>query len=185
MAADNATAALRHLGQDELDTLLAALDTANVRRLRRLLSHPPDTAGGLMSVDVVTAEAGEPARLIRSRVAEHPPVVPALATVFVIDEERRPLGAVSPAGLMGDAVEPSTVPVLRLDTPAEDVINLFALHDVLALPVVDAEGRLAGAVAIDDVLEELIAERLPGKRRYRPERRALATALGLRDRHRA
>ena len=57
------------------------------------------------------------------------------------------------------------MPVLGLDTPVEDVIDLFAVHDVLALPVTDRDGRLAGAVAMDDVLEELVAERLPGRRR--------------------
>jgi magnesium transporter len=46
------------------------------------------------------------------------------------------------------------------------VVDLFALHDVIALPVVDDAGRLVGAVTIDDVLDELIAERLPGTRRF-------------------
>ncbi len=53
------------------------------------------------------------------------------------------------------------------ETPVEDVIDLFAVHDLLALPVVDADGRLLGAIAVDDILEELLAERLPGRRRYR------------------
>ena len=44
----------------------------------------------------------------------------------------------------------------------------FALHDVLVLPVVDEAGRPLGAIAVDDVLEELLLERLPGRRRLAP-----------------
>jgi Mg/Co/Ni transporter MgtE len=63
------------------------------------------------------------------------------------------------------------VPVLRLDTPLDEVIDVFAVEDVLAVPVVDADGRPVGAVAIDDVLEELLVERLPQhRRRYRRSR---------------
>ncbi|MBN1529383.1 MAG: magnesium transporter [Thermoleophilaceae bacterium] len=167
MPADDAAAALRHVDSAALDPLLDAVETDHAQRLRRLLEHPADTAGGLMSIDVRTAAPGEPADAIRARLAADPPPVPALATVFVLDDERRPLGAISPTALLGRA-EPAAVPVLNADTSVDEVIDLFALHDVLALPVVDVDGRLVGAVAMDDVLEELVAERLPGRRpRYR------------------
>jgi Mg/Co/Ni transporter MgtE len=51
------------------------------------------------------------------------------------------------------------------------VIDQFALQDHLALPVVDSDGVLIGAVGVDDVLEELLAERMPGQRRYARIRR--------------
>jgi len=38
--------------------------------------------------------------------------------------------------------------------------------DYLALPVVDLDGRLVGAIAVDDVIKKLVAERLPGRRRF-------------------
>jgi Mg/Co/Ni transporter MgtE len=48
------------------------------------------------------------------------------------------------------------------------VLELFATYDVLAVPVVDDSGALVGAVAIDDLVDVTLAERLPGARRYRP-----------------
>jgi magnesium transporter len=56
--------------------------------------------------------------------------------------------------------------VLSVNQPVEDVVDLFALNDVLAMPVVDDARQLVGTVTIDDVLDELIAERLPGTRRF-------------------
>ena len=90
----------------------------------------------------------------------------ALGTVFVVDDAGRVLGAVPPTHLLAGSSDPVSVPVLVVDQPVDEVVDLFALHDVIALPVVDDAGRLVGAVTIDDVLDELIAERLPGTRRF-------------------
>jgi magnesium transporter len=53
-----------------------------------------------------------------------------------------------------------------VDQPVDEVVDIFALNDVVALPVADRNGRLVGVVTIDDVLDELVAERLPGARRF-------------------
>jgi Mg/Co/Ni transporter MgtE len=46
-------------------------------------------------------------------------------------------------------------------------MELFATYDVLAVPVIDSTGALVGVVAVDDVLDLLLAEHRPGERRYR------------------
>ena len=73
----------------------------------------------------------------------------------------------SPIGLLTGALRPRSTPIVRQSAPVADVVDIFALHDVLAVPVVDDEGRLVGVIAVDDVFEELLAERLPARRRYR------------------
>ena len=171
MAGDDATAALRHLSASDLDALLGHLDSARARQLRRLLAHPVRTAGGLMNPDVITAGAGETLDAIRARIAAHPPRLDALLTVFFVDDDGRPTGAVSPIGLLTAAPRPLPTPIVRQSAPVAEVVDIFALHDVLAVPVVDDEGRLIGVIAVDDVFEELLAERLPARRRYRSFRR--------------
>ncbi len=166
MPVDDAAAALRHLRREQLEELLAAVPSERAAELRRLLAYPAQTAGGLMTARVRTARPGEPAQAVRERLAADPPALEALATVFVVDEAGRVQGAIAPSALLVGEATPVPVPVVRVDTPVDDVIDLFAVHDVLALPVVDASGRLVGAVAVDDVLEELLVERLPGRRRF-------------------
>jgi hypothetical protein len=166
MPADDAVAALRHVGADELEELLSTVHTERAGTLRRLLEHPPGTAGGLMTPDYLTARAGDPIEAIRERLIASPPRLEGLGTVFVVDDAGRPIGAIQPTALLGDRPVPVPVPVLREDTGTDQVVDTFALHDFLALPVVDAEGCIVGAVAVDDVLEELLVERLPGRRRY-------------------
>lgn len=168
MPADDAAAALRHLGRPELGRVLEAIPTRRAATLRRLLSHPPDTAGGLMSPEVVTARAGEPVQEIRARVAQSARTAPeGMLTVFVVDEAGRPTGALGPRALLAGEATPRPVAPVSVDAPVEDVVQRFAVEDVLAVPVVDRDGRLAGAVAVDDVLEEVLAERVPPTRRYR------------------
>ena len=166
MAPDDAAAALRHVEPGDRHEVLERVATRRAGELRQLLSYPPATAGALMSPDPVTAPVGSRVEELRQRLAERPPSIEALGTVFVVDDVGGVVGVVPPTHLLAGSAEPVPVPVLSVDQPGDEVIDLFALNDVLALPVVNDAGRLVGAVTIDDVLDELIAERLPGTRRF-------------------
>ena len=170
MPVDDAVAALRHVEPGHSSALLDRIPTARAGELRRLLALPARTAGGLMTTDIRTAGADDPPEAVRARLAADPPRLEGLTTVFVVDQEGRLTGALPPSALLAGSA-PRPVQALHLDSPLDDVIDVFAVEDVLALPVVDAAGRPLGAVAIDDVLEELLVERLPQhRRRYRRAR---------------
>lgn len=171
MPIDDAAAVLRGLHADALAALLGDMESERAATLRRLLAHPAGTAGGLMNTDVRTAAIGEPVEAIRTRLAADMPRLEGLATVFVVDEAGRPVGSFEPIDLLAGRTTPRHVPTVAVTLPVDRVIDLFALQDHLALPVVDAEERLVGVVALDDVLEELLAERLPGQGRYARVRR--------------
>ena len=166
MAADDAAAALRHLHGADLDRVLGEVGTGRADDLRRLVAYPPATAGALMSPNPLTAREGAGVAELRERFAGARPRMEALGTVFVLDSAGAVTGALAPTQLLGGSAEPQTVPVLGVDQPVDEVIDIFALHDVLALPVVDRAGQVVGVVTIDDVLDELVAERLPGARRF-------------------
>jgi len=166
MAPDDAAAALRHLETEDRHEVLEHVATDRAEELRRLLSYPPATAGGLMSPDPLTAPLGSGVDQLRERVAGRPSSGEALGTVFVLDTAGAVRGAVPPTQLLAGSADPVPVPVLSVNQPVDEVIDLFALNDVLALPVVNDAGELVGVVTIDDVLDELIAERLPGTRRF-------------------
>jgi magnesium transporter len=135
-----------------------------------------------MNTEVLTAVVGEPVGAIRDRVAADLPELEGLATVFVVDETGRPVGSFEPNDLLAGRSTPRQVPAVSVMLPVERVIDLFALHDYIALPVVDGDGRLVGVVAVDDVLEELLAERLPGQGRYARVRRLARTLRHLHQR---
>jgi CBS domain-containing protein len=168
MPVDDLAGVLRTLDEPERERVLDALDAARVDVLRPLLAQAEDTAGAIMTPDVRTAGADEPLDAVRARTAADPPEVEGLLSVVVVDDQRRPLGVIPARALLAARGTPVDVPAVRTDTPLEDVLELFATYDVLAVPVVDDSGALVGAVAIDDLVDVTLAERLPGARRYRP-----------------
>ena len=168
MPIDDVAAVLRPLDEADRDRALATLDVDRARAVGALLLHAEDTAGAIMTPRVRTAAPDEPLLEVRDRIAADPPDVEGLLTVVVVDRERRPLGVIPATALVAGRGEPIQVPPVRTDTPLDDVIELFATYDVLAVPVVNADGKLVGAVAIDDLLDVTLAERLPGARRYGP-----------------
>jgi magnesium transporter len=166
MPVDDIAGILRPLDEPARERALTALDPERARTVRPLLDHAEGTAGSIMTPRVRTATPDEPLDAIRARVAADPPDVEGLLTVVVVDEKRRPLGVIPVRALVAGRGDPVEVPAVRTDTPLDEVIDLFAGYDVLAIPVVDAAGTLVGAVAVDDLLDVTLADRRPGARRF-------------------
>ena len=121
-----------------------------------------------MTTDVRTTRAAEPRDAILRRLREDPPALEGLFTVLVLDDEGRLVGVLPPSALIRGCAGPVEARTVTADTPVERVAELFARHDLVAVPVVDTEQRPLGVVAVDDVLEEMLAARLPQhRRRYR------------------
>jgi CBS domain-containing protein len=165
MPSDDIAAALRGLDPEERVRVLKVIPPRRVELLNRLLAGPARTAGGLMNPDVIVLSPSDRPEELAERIGRDPPHLDALLTVFVVDEERRVLGAIQPRHLIAGDLTPTPVATVTASAPFSEVIDRFALHDFLALAVTDDDGRLLGAVAVDDVLEELLAERLPGAQR--------------------
>jgi len=85
--------------------------------------------------------------------------------VWVVDELRRLLGVVRlrqlvtsrPGASLGDLMETDVISV-RVEADQEEAADLVDKYDFMALPVVDGEGRLLGAVTVDDVLDVIAEE---------------------------
>jgi CBS domain-containing protein len=166
MPVDDIAGILRPLDEPARERALTALDADRAQAVRRLLDHAEGTAGSIMTPRVRTATPDEPLDAIRARVAADPPDVEGLLTIVVVDAQRRPLGVIPARALIAGRGDPVRIPAVRTDTPLDEVIERFANHDVLAVPVVDAAGILVGAVAIDDLLDVILADRLPGAQRF-------------------
>ena len=97
-----------------------------------------------------------------------------VAVVFVADRHRRLCGSVALKRLLESHASARLADVmrhapeaLRPDASFEEVARLVTDFDLLAAPVVDADGRMLGVITADDVLEVLMPERW--RRRFRPD----------------
>lgn len=148
--------------------LLKRMDPGDSASVRRLLTHSPDTAGGLMTSNpvVLTPDTAVAEALARAR---DPDLTAALSSmVFVVRPPTatptgRYLGCVplqrllreAPAELVGGIVD-SDLLTLRPETPLVAVTRYLAAYNLVCGPVVDDENHLLGAVTVDDLLDHLL-----------------------------
>jgi magnesium transporter len=160
---DDAADIVAELPPEERAAVLAEVeDRADVERL---LTYPEDSAGGLMTTEVVAvdqdatlAEAIAEIRL-QSGEGDEP------YQVYAVDRDRRLRGTIPIARLVvwppdrrvRDVMTPTPAAV-RPDQDQEQVARLMARYNLAAVPVVDQGDRLLGRITFDDVIDVVEAE---------------------------
>jgi magnesium transporter len=139
---------------------LSAMEEAD--EVEPLLAHPDETAGGLMTTPLVTLRQEMTAEEAIAYLRALAPDSETVYYLFVVDEENRLVGVVSLRQLI---VAPPTARIREImDTEVihvhagadqEEAARLMSRYGLLALPVVDDEGRLLGLITHDDLVEVL------------------------------
>src|SRR5450755_2399193 len=165
MASDDAADLLLEIEQDRRIPVLNLLPAAKQLKIKLLLGYNPSTAGGLMNPDFASlpADATIGEALVRVRQSELAPGQ--LLTLWVIDAQGHLAGAVFASELLR-APEQATVsslieagvPTVSPETDLPEVARLMADFNLLAIPVIDADERPIGVVAVDDVIELLLPD---------------------------
>ena len=168
MDSDDAADLLAEMTPVEREEVLNAMDPQDSEALRRLLAYSPDTAGGLMNPDPLILSSLSTVAEALARIRD--PDLPAAeaAHVFVAEAPlETPTGRyLGPVGYQRLLREPPSTPLGHcLDDGPESVLpelsmievaRRLASYDVVAVPVCDRQGRLLGAVSVDDVLDHLL-----------------------------
>ena len=170
MQPDDAADLLAELSADRQEQLLQLMEPDEAAPLRRLLAYDEKTAGGLMTTEPVIL--GPEATIAEAlAVVRREELAPALAsTVFVCrppleTPTGRFIGVVHiqrllrepPHSSVGSVVDRGIEP-MPVDAPLEQVTRMLATYNLVAVPVVDREGRFLGAVTVDDVLDHILPE---------------------------
>ena len=161
---DLAADLLQSLEADVAEAVVAGMSFRDRAPLRALAAYDPTTAAGRMSgqsfslaPDQTVADAVEALRRQRPETR-----VPLYA--FVVDQAGRLMGVTSFAALLfadagtllSDLMRPAFV--VQADADQEEAARLLKRYNLLALPVVDAEGHLLGVLTFDDVIDVLEEE---------------------------
>jgi magnesium transporter len=165
MDPDDAADVVEELPEAEAEQILIEMVPAEAAELRELMAFPPDTAGGLMTpafVSVAPDLRADQAIAALRLVAEEAETV---NYVYVIDAEEHLLGVLSLHSLVLTRPETTVrslmvedVVRVRADADQETAARLLTDHNLLALPVVDAEDHLLGIITQDDVADVLEEE---------------------------
>ena len=165
MDPDDAVDLLEELPEAVQQELLARLGREEAEVLTDLLAYPPDSAGGLMSPEVMALSLDmtvqEAIDLLRRRVEEAETIYYA----YAIDEQGalqgvlslRDMALANPQTRLGTLLKQDIITV-SVDADVEDVARLFDKYNYFALPVIDADQKLLGVITVDDVIDVIREE---------------------------
>jgi magnesium transporter len=158
---DDAADVLQGVPDDERSDLLERLDPAARREVSALLAYAEDDAGGLMSPRFARLRTemtvDEAIRYLRRQAQGRAETI---YYGYALDRDQRLLGVVSFRELFAAAPESRVVDIMHHDFVSvpedmdqEAVSRLFAQHDLMAIPVLDVDGRMKGIVTVDDIVD--------------------------------
>lgn len=165
MAPDNAADLLEELTHHKQEALLDAMKIKASQVLSTLLAYPEDTAGTIMSPEVISLPKDMSAEEAIEELRRKAEKAETINYVYVTDQKERLLGVLSlrnltlasPDTKLEDILNPE-VHTLQADMDREEVARLFDKYDYLALPVVDDENHLLGVVTVDDIIDVIQEE---------------------------
>lgn len=158
---DDAADLIQEAPEDERDLLIALLDEHTANDVRALLKYAEDVVGGLMSPRFARVRpnmsVSEALTYVRKQALEQTETVYA---IYVLDVDQRLVGVMSLRKLFSSEPQQRVRDIMRNSFVAapeeadqEELSRLFAEHDLIAIPVIDAEGRMKGIVTIDDIVD--------------------------------
>jgi len=156
---DDAAALIADLPEVLAASVLKLMHRKESDEVQHLLDYADQTAGRIMNPDVFALSedltAGEAIQALQQAAD-----VEMVFYLYVVDERRHLVGVISLRRLL--LVSPETplkrimtadLTTARVDTDQEEVAQLVASYNLLAIPVVDDDSKLVGMITVDDVID--------------------------------
>ena len=172
MPPDEAADILSDLPAEKAKEILENIEKEDAEDIQELLGHEEDTAGGLMTNEFVAFTPEMTVQEATEQLKVEAKEVETVYYIFVLDKDEKLMGIVSlrelllaePDCLVADIMETNLKTVL----PGEDemvVAEMISKYNLLAIPVVDAEGYMHGMITVDVVVDMLLPPAAKKKRR--------------------
>ena len=167
MGPDEAADLVGDLPEERQAELLNLMEAEEAEDVRELLAYDEGSAGGMMTTDFIAVQASMTAREAIDRLRQSDPEGEQLNYyLYVTDTDDRLLGTVTlrdvvlaePDARVSSLMRPDPISV-RVDLDENEVATVMARYNLIALPVVDDDGRLHGIITVDDALEHVLGER--------------------------
>jgi len=166
---DDAVDVMSELSEERQEEVLSHIeDKEHAQDIVQLLTYDEGTAGALMGTELVKVNVNwtvnKAVRSMRIQGQE----VDDVYTVYVVDDNEVLLGAISfkklffstesMQSMIKDLFVQQQFETVMPETELEDVVSKIKKYDLVAIPVVDIEGKLLGRITIDDVVDVMQEE---------------------------
>ena len=145
--------------------ILKQQDPASRRMINQILAYPEDSVGSVMTTEYIDLNRHMTIKQAFDKIRRVGFETESIYCCYVISNSRRLLGIVSLKDLLlnpidtviGDIME-ETLIFSHTHDDRELAVQQINKYDLLAIPVVDNEGRLVGIVTVDDAMDVLTEE---------------------------
>lgn len=162
MSPDEAADLLNEMEAESSEEILDEMDSAPKTEVRELLEFAEDTAGGMMNTEFISLHGNASVSDAMAALKGNEDLLESLNTLFLVDGEERLAASIPLARLflaVGDTklkdLASGTLIQVTLDESQDRVTELFDKYNLMTLPVVDEDGKLAGVITADDIISVL------------------------------
>ena len=152
------------LGKPQAQSVIDLLNKEEQEEIEEIMGYPEDSAGAMMATDVFTLFQNTTCK-DALRALQDQKDAEMVFYLYITNEDNSLVGvaslralATTPANTMLKDIMVKRVHSVRPETDQEDVAQIVAQYNYLAVPVVDGDNYLLGIVTVDDVVDVIREE---------------------------
>jgi magnesium transporter len=156
---DDAVTFIDSLPEERREKVLALVDPDRRERVRQLISYPEGTVGRIMTTDYLVLLPNTTTQGAIDKIRERGELE-TFFYLYVVDGAGRLVGVVPIRNLVIAPPDRTLVEIMIADPiraevsmDQEEAARMVSKYELLALPIVDHQGRLAGIITVDDVID--------------------------------
>jgi magnesium transporter len=165
MPMDDAAEVLSELSVGRAQDLIGLMEPAEAAEVQNLLSYPNQSAGRLMTTQVIRIKASWRVEQALEALRHLDEQVETLAYLFVVNGQQQLVGVLpvwslltaSPFTPISKLMDPDVISV-GVETDQEEVARVLSQYDFFAIPVIDQQQHFVGIITHDDVIDILVDE---------------------------
>jgi CBS domain-containing protein len=163
MPVDEAADVLGDIPEERAEELLRIMQNKKEREIRKLLVHHDETAGGLMTTEMISLPQNLTVEETINKLRELAPSAETIYYLYVVNEEGRFVGVVTlrrlivskPSEILSEIMIKDLITVPP-DANQRRVADVISKYNLLAVPVVSLDGKILGIVTVDDVIDFIL-----------------------------
>jgi len=164
MDPDAAANLLGDMPEETSEEILEEMEPEERQEVTELLAFEENTAAGHMTTEYLALSPDATVGDAIDRLREFEGATDTISTIFLVDKEEQLVGTVAlvslvlaSAGTRLSSLSPEHVIFCEAGASEKDVAEMFDKYNLVTLPVVDDQQRLAGVITADDVISLLRA----------------------------
>jgi len=155
---------LSTLEDEQAQSVIDLLKTEEQEEIEELMGYPEDSAGAMMTTNVFTLYQNTTCRDALKSLQDQSEAE-MVFYLYITDDDDRLVGvaslralATTPADTILKNIMVKRVHTVRPETDQEEVAQIVAQYNYLAVPVLDEDDQLLGIVTVDDVVDVIREE---------------------------